>query len=121
MNRFQRHTRALQMTFRGMDSSHTLRSQAEARLRKVIKQFGRISHCHVVLERPATEQSKAAEFSVCVQVHAEDHGGQTVAHAQHANATVAIRDAFLRLSTQLATRGTRLAYARRTMPAFATG
>ncbi len=127
MNRLQRplpqarSLPGLQITFRGLDPSPALRAQVEAKLRKVMKQFGRVPHCHMVIERPAAEPSKAAVYTASVQLHAEERGGWTVAHAQHANATVAIREAFARLSTQLAARGTRLAYARRTMPMFATG
>ncbi len=105
---------ALQTTFRGMESSPALKAQAEAKFLKLSKQYGHMLRCHVVVERPASDMGKGTTFSVRVQLHAEGHS-PTVSQSEHVSAAVALREAFERMSAQLAARGERLSYARRMM------
>jgi hypothetical protein len=104
-----------QMTFRGMVPSERLRALAESRFLKVTRQCGDMARCHVVIERPAEAAHNGSGFSARVQLHAGSHGVHAAAESEHADASVAVREAFERARAQVATQSARLAHARRTV------
>jgi ribosome-associated translation inhibitor RaiA len=102
-----------QITFRGMNPSDSLRAMAEERFLKMVRQCGRTSRCHVVLERP-NANPRNVTFSARVQLHAglELHAA---AESQHTSARAAVREAFERARAQVAARTGRTSHERRAM------
>jgi ribosome-associated translation inhibitor RaiA len=90
----------LQLTFRGMNPSDSVRVLAEREFHKLERHVGRASSCHIVLDRPAASHLKGAQFSVRVQLHGGS-GVHVAAEARHHDARAAMREAFERVGAQV--------------------
>jgi ribosomal subunit interface protein len=88
----------LQITFRHMEPSPVFEAQIRERVAKLDEFFGRITSCHVVVDRQNHRHGQGNLFEVRIDVTLP--GGEIVAghdpgmnHA-HEDAHVALRDAF---------------------------
>lgn len=95
----------IQITFRHMDPSDALRARIFDLVDRLERFHGNIIGCHVVVEAPAKHQRHGAPFAVKVdlQVPGSDLHSRSehLAQESHADAYVALRDAFDTLKRKL--------------------
>jgi ribosome-associated translation inhibitor RaiA len=89
---------ALQITFRHMDTSPALESEARDALARLETHCDRIISCHVVVEAPHKHHRRGRRFHVRIELTVPGRD-IVIAHAHedrasHEDAHVALRDAF---------------------------
>ena len=95
----------LQITFRHMNSSPAVEQTVRGHLTYLEQHFDNISGCRVVIEPPPAHRNKGGPFLVRVDLTVP--GRELVAvsgrgdQGEHADAYVAIRDAFTAMERQL--------------------
>jgi len=99
----------IQTTFRGVDSSETLKQLIAKEAAKLEGIFARIVHCHVIVEHEALHSRSAAPFRVRIDlaIPGAEIAIDTARHktdeafALHKDVTLTIRDAFHRARRRL--------------------
>ncbi len=88
-----------QIAFENMDSSEAVRERVLEEIAALEKQYGRITSCRVVVDKPEKGRRKGTPFQI--RIHLVLPGGAEVAvhpstagNERHADAMVALRDAF---------------------------
>lgn len=98
----------LQLTFRHMDSSESLRATAEEQLQRLQHHHEGAIRCRVVLDCEGTTESRApSEFTAHVDLSIDDEHAQAHATRSHEDAVCAMRDAFASAARQLVAHGRR--------------
>ncbi|XXF78624.1 HPF/RaiA family ribosome-associated protein [Myxococcaceae bacterium GXIMD 01537] len=97
--------RALQVTFRGMETSEALSEHIHQEAGKLEQFFDGIVGCHVVVEEPHRHKQQGRHFHVRVDLHVPGKeivvGRDTEEHRAHEDAYVAVSDAFDNARRQL--------------------
>jgi ribosome-associated translation inhibitor RaiA len=88
-----------QMTFRGMTPSEALRAVAQEKFTKISKWFGGRATCSVVIDQAWGRKNG---FSARVEFSHRGQGVHVSAAAEHEFASAALREAFVRAISQLA-------------------
>ncbi len=101
-----------QITFRNMETSKKLTQLINEKTEKLVRIFGKILRCEVVVEAPHRSHSKGIHFHA--RIHLSMPGGEVIvgrdpaAATSHEDPTVAIRDAFDAARRQLQSHAERL-------------
>jgi ribosomal subunit interface protein len=95
----------LQITFRHMDTSPAVETRVREHVHYLEQHFDRITGCRVVIDAPPAHRNKGGPFSIHIDVTIpgrEIHvSSERDDRAEHADAYVALRDAFEALQKQL--------------------
>jgi len=92
----------LQITFRHMDSSESLRAGAEERLARLQQHHEGAIRCRVVIDCAGTSESRAPDqFTVHVDLSIGAEHAQAHATSSHEDAGSALREAFSHAERQL--------------------
>jgi ribosomal subunit interface protein len=95
----------LQITFRHMSASDSLRELAEEKLAKLQVRYPDILDCHVVVEvSPASRHRKGALCTTHVEVTLGRQHVRIAAVSSHAEAAAGMRDAFENIRRQIESR-----------------
>lgn len=95
----------LQITFRHMSTSDSLRELAEEKLRKLEVRYPDILGCHVVVEvNPASRNRKGSLCTTHVEVTLGRQHVRISAMSSHADAAAGMREAFENIRRQIETR-----------------
>jgi ribosomal subunit interface protein len=96
--------RALQITYRGMETSEALSNHIRGEAEKLEQFFGDIVGCHVVVEEPHRHKQQGNEFHVRVDLHVPGKDivvGRDPGNRPHNDAYLAVTDAFEAARRQL--------------------
>ena len=99
----------LQITFRHMDSTDSLRDVAEEKFDRLRAHYEGPVRCHVVIDGPTGASRKGAEFTVHADLTLGREDTRIDAATHHAQAACAVREVFARIERQLASRRERRA------------
>lgn len=101
-------TMPVEVHFHGIDRSEAAEAAVQERVARLDKQFGRMTHCRVVIDAPHRHAHKKRAYNVKVEVGMAGHPVVVVEsdrdyNAAHEDINAAIRDAFEAAKRQLAT------------------
>jgi ribosomal subunit interface protein len=95
----------VQIAFKNMSSSPSLRALIEDRAAKLERKYDAITHCQVTVELPARHQAQGRLFHVRIHLGIRDHeltvDREPQLDPRHADAHIAVRHAFDAMEKQL--------------------
>lgn len=97
----------LQITFRHMTSSETLRTVAEERFEKIQGHLRVTARCHLVVDNCAAHACKGDHFVAHAELTVHELDLRIEANATHEQAATAVRRVFEHMERQLASRNGR--------------
>lgn len=101
----------LQITYRHMASTDSLREVAEEKFARISTHFAGPVRCHLVIDCRTGHARKGEQFTVHADLTIGREDTRIDANVSHAQAACAVREVFVRLERQLASRKERRAVA----------